>query len=631
MTTSAATQSTSRRFNQWFERVVESALNWIFSLKHEAGTYRNNIRWLGLFLFYIFSVTTLYDLEGWLNLFRNFFSVTQENPNQVPIEFGLLLYYTVINPVVLRNLIALLAPYLLIHEFAAIYLADIFEKEVKIANRFLDEAAFATDYFTIRISGGRLLDKHHNSPIVEIGGPGFVIVDMDSALVLERPDGKMRIIPPTAKFPNGRAVIEDFERVRQTIDLRDIINPQEITARSKDGIIVKVRDIQYSYSVYRGPNPRKSLENPYPVDEKAIETLVRDVKASVAPGKTPDRASEWNRPLPGGLFVSVNIEFNNFISRHKLTEFFSAVGPPEEQALEERAQKISQSTSDLAGQSGYKIINIPFKAGKVEYRPGLAEKIFGSPQFANFLAKKGLQVNWIGIGTWETASEITLKNHVKAWELSLQNLKDGNPEKLKEIYDTSRNNKLIQLINELPINTYYRIVGKTEAEIIAILFDEYTNYLSSIEQHFLEHRVTLPDNINNAIGSLKAIRDHYVVGGHYYVCVKTSSRDDANIVDAVCYTIDVAFSTLHLPGYKAYPVSFDFDDKTECTFTFLARIFNNTTLVPDIPQERIMNLDDLYVNASFQVTIPPNGNNILDIEIQESQNTLIPLSLELKP
>ena len=616
----------------WLVKVTESALDWLFSLSHAAGVYRNTIRTAALLLFYIFSVSSLYSAEGWGEVFARFFAATNANPNQSITQFGLLLYETLLNPLVLRNLIAVIAPYMLVHHFAAIYLADIFEKDVKIANRFLDSAAFATDYLAIRISGGRLDDKHRNSPIVEIGGPGFVTVDMDSVLVLEKPDGGIRVIGPTAKHPKGRAVIEDFERIRQTVDLRDILNGQDITARSKDGIVVKVHDIQYSYSAYRGASPRKTLECPYPFEEKAIEAMVKGVVMPVDPKKQPDRTPEWTRPLPGGLFVNINIEFNNFISQRKLVEFFSAVGPPEEQALQERAQKIHESSSQLAGQDGYEIKASPFKASNVEYRLSLAEKIFGSPQFKNFMANsKGMQVNWIGIGTWETPSEIALKNHVKAWEMSLQNQKDGNPEKLSELYNNSRNGKLIQLINELPVNTFYRLAEKSETEIITGLFDEYMKYLSSINQYYTDQGKKLPGNIRQALESLKLIREHYDISAHYYCCVRTSSKDDTNIAGAVGYSVEVAFSTLHLPGYKAFPVLFDFEEKTQISLTFLAQVPGNTTLTPGPVQIFTMNREDLYTPATFQITVPPNGNNLMNIEIREGQKSLYAFDLELKP
>jgi hypothetical protein len=619
--------STHQKTWKWAESVIESAMNWVFSLKHTAGTYRNLVRTVALLLFYFFAVITLHDLDGWIKLFR-LLNVSQSG--QLLYALGEFLYKTFLNPIVIRNLIAVIAPYYLIHRLAAIYLADIFEKETSVANHFLAEAAFATGYQTIRVSGGRLAERNHNSPIVEIGGPGFVTVDLDSAIVLEGPYGGMRVIGPTAKLPRGRAIIEDFERIRQCIDLRDIINKQEIVSRSKDGIIVKVRDVQYSYSVYRGENRRKSLDSPYPFNEESIKSLVTGVFVPVSQFKQPDSNPEWNRPLPSGLFVSINIEFNNFINQHSLGEFFSAVGPPEEKALEERAQKIFDSAGELAGQDGYQIQDNPFRAGPVEYRPALAEKLFGTPQFKGFMTKKGLQVNWIGVGTWETSDEIILENHLDAWQTSIENQKKGDPEKLNETYDTSRNNKLVQLINELPINTYYRLTDKSDREIVDTLFNEYIKYLLGVSQYFADRKQNMPASINTAIESLNKLR-FYEVGGDYYTCVKTSYREDSNIAGAICYTIEVFFSTLPLQGCEINPVRFDFGDRTERAFTFLAQISDNTTLSPNTPQTQVMQIDDLYVQTSFQVTIPPDTNNLLEIEIWESQKPLSRLSLELNP
>lgn len=615
----------------WARGIVESALNWVFSLSHSAGQYRNTVRWLGFGLLYTYWVLTLNNLDGWISLFATLNTTSSTgDPSVLIMQMGIFIFSTFLHPEVLRHVIAVVAPYMLIHRFAAIYLADIFEKETSVASRFIKQAAFAEDYLTIRVRAGRLLESNYDSPIVQIGGPGYVTVELDSAAVFERPDGSIRVIGPTARMPHGRAVIDDFERLRQCIDLRDIVDKQEITSRSKDGIVVKARDIQYSYSIYRGENAKKSLDLPYPFDEEAIKKMVKGVVVPVSPGKQPQRTPEWTRPLPGGLFVSINIEFANFINQRGLSEFFSSIGSPEEDALRQRAEKIHQDAQALAGQDGYNLDESPLKAIPFTSRPNLAEAMFGSAAFKNFMKGKGLQVNWIGVGTWETPNEIIPENHLEAWKTSLENLRLGGSEQLNRLYDDSRASTLIQRINQLPINAYYVLTQqgqKTDEEIVDGLFEHYLGYLRGVSRYFEDHQQKIPGNINTALEAVGLLLYHDI-GSDYYACIKTTSRSDVDIQGAIAYTIGVAFSARPLPGYIPYSVSFDFKDNSELEFLIAASTFN-ATLNPPGPQKITMKPGELYIHTQFQVILLPGTSADVLIDIEQSQQNLAHLLVPL--
>jgi hypothetical protein len=614
----------SRAVNR-IKSIIESGLNWIFSLRHSAGSYRNNVRWAALLLFYIFSVITLYDSNGWAILVSGLIN------NQSINGIFDLIFKSILHPIVLRNLIAVIAPYLLVHTLAAIYLADIFEKDVKVAKRFLNEAAFAEDYMTIRIQAGRLRESDQDSPIVQISGPGYVTVELDSAAVLECPDGTLRVIGPTTGLPNGRAVIEDFERLRQCVDLRDIISHQDVTSRSRDGIVIKARDIQYSYSAYRGKYPLKSLACPYPFDEEAIKQMVKGVVIPVSSDRQPPKTPEWMRPLPGGLFVSVNIEFGNFISQRGLSEFFSSIGSPEEESLRQRAEKITREAHKLAGKNGSSAGVSPLKAGDFEYRPAMAEKLFGSITFKEIMRKKGLQVNWIGVGTWETPDEIIPENHLEAWKTSIENQKLGGEEQLTRLYKSSLGAKLIELINDLPINTYYRLAEKEQKnddQVIEALLEEYIKYLNGIKRYFEDLGEKTPENINTALESINLLLYHDI-GSDYFACTKTIPQPDQNIAGAICYTINVAFSTQPLPGYTPHPVMFDFQNNPQLEFVFKASALN-AEIEPPNPQKAIMKIEDLYIHNQFQVLLLPGTSADVFIDIEQNGRRLKQLEIPLQ-
>ena len=106
------------------------------------------------------------------------------------------------------------------------------------------------------------------------------MVDIDSVALFEKPDGTPRVIGPTGKEPNGKAMLTGFERFRQAIDLRDHYielrhnnKTSAVKSRSRDGIPVTATDVQFMFSVYRDKQEPDD-NNPYPFSQKAIEQLV---------------------------------------------------------------------------------------------------------------------------------------------------------------------------------------------------------------------------------------------------------------------------------------------------------------------------------------------------------------------
>ena len=146
---------------------------------------------------------------------------------------------------------------------AAIYLDDIFElKNVRVAEKFIRQSAFADRYDVIEIKDGEVSLKDQASPIFLIGGPGKVRVYLENAAIFERIGGIPHVIEPTTSKkgeknkisePENKSLIartqglvgaisrvEDseqrsnkdsvrvlgsFERLRRVIDLRDQVRP----------------------------------------------------------------------------------------------------------------------------------------------------------------------------------------------------------------------------------------------------------------------------------------------------------------------------------------------------------------------------------------------------------------------
>ena len=294
-----AWQKERKIFAELFPRLRDAFLNRLFDLRPERAARR--LRYLTFLLllsgFLITLTNEKYALIYWGQHLQNIFlylfnpvyaTGVKENPI---LSFVLFAWGAFTDPYTLQYLPIFLAPFFIALQSAAIYLADIFELEdVSVARSFIWEVALSGSDETIRISQGEISEHSRQSPNYLIGGPGKVIVDLDSVALFEKPDGTPHLIGPTGKEPGGKATLEGFERFRQAIDLRDHFidlrdqdeKSRSVKSRSLDGIPITATDVRLMFSVNRN-GKKPDLTHPYPFNEKGVERLVYKATSKVTP------------------------------------------------------------------------------------------------------------------------------------------------------------------------------------------------------------------------------------------------------------------------------------------------------------------------------------------------------------
>jgi hypothetical protein len=141
---------------------------------------------------------------------------------------------------------------------------------------FIEEVAFGYGHEYITINEGRISERDERSPIILIGGPGQIQVNLGSAALLEKLDGEPEVI-----YARGEPwVLGRFERIREigkhdevgkreyaVINLRDqFVSGISVKARTKDGIPIEALDIKIMFSIQRSQKRRGTAENdPVPV------------------------------------------------------------------------------------------------------------------------------------------------------------------------------------------------------------------------------------------------------------------------------------------------------------------------------------------------------------------------------
>jgi hypothetical protein len=498
-----------------------------FELTRPAAKHRRNTVWIGLLLIWIY-LTWHANPEAWTLILQNFFVTTFRAGNVPTAIYALnaLAIYSlklIFAANVIRPILVLLAPFLLAWQFAAIYLQDIFELEdVRTARRFIAQLALAGQNERIHIRAGSIKPDEEQSSVIQIGGPGKVQVELDSAALFERSNGEPFVVGPSSRFIDG------FDRLREVIDLRDMMTDSMTNiSRSRDGIPVIAKDIRLIYSVLRA-NKKASLERPYPFQEKAIRDLVYQQTTTVKPGG-PKKISNtdywrqtykrWSGSMPGLIRGSLN----DFVSEHPLSEFLANIGEVELERLQRLEEEIRLASETMAPGDN------PDAPGNAEEpnSPSFTARAAMTNLFYDFTSgfpkkaeNRGVQLEWIGVGTWSTPASAKLINesHLEAWRISRENYLRGHPEALRQIQEAACLQELQNLIQEVPLATYReaRDAEIPAPEIIRRLLLAYREAIKTAWDLFERDKKSsreapdIPEKLTRTLRILNGLLAHYV-------------------------------------------------------------------------------------------------------------------------
>ena len=392
--------------------------------------------------------------------------------NTNPIQdFLQTLWETYNSPIASYYLLIFVLPFIVAWQIASIYLADIFELEhVETAQRYIFQVALWGGSDKIRIREGELDLESENSPVNLIGGPGSVIVELDSVALFERPDGQPHVIGPTV---DGPIVLDGFERFRQAIDLRDHrTESMNIISRSQDGIPIQAADVSFLFSVVRGNNQVPSLQRPYPFfNSGVIESLIYEQVARVSP--TGPRPADISKDWAGTMTRLIRSALGNFMSQRDLTEYLASYGVPEVQLALRQTDTVIQAAQRILPPEG-PFPSLPREENPPAFipRPDIKALLFGefAQEFPVLASQRGVELHWVGIGSWKTPSQIIPEQHLEAWQLSLDNQarRDSGMPNL-------RGQDLTRLIQDVPLIRFSESLKKqvTRREIMAILLVGY--------------------------------------------------------------------------------------------------------------------------------------------------------------
>lgn len=466
-----ALQKERRMFEELFARLIDALLNRIFDLRPEKA--RNRMSYFTfLFLISGFVVSMIvspdHSLTQWIARARDFFlylfnsNFAQTATTNYVNDFVQFAWQALTDPRTLQYLPIILASFFIAQHAAALYLADIFEiSDISVARSFIMEVALTGSDDTIRITKGDVYEEHRASPNYLIGGPGRVLVDLDSVALFEKPDGTPHVIGPTGKEKGGKATIDGFERFRQAIDIRDHyvdLRDQDekspsVKSRSLDGIPITATDVRLMFSVNRdGKKP--SADEPYPFSPKAIEKLVYSAGSRVTPDQHDPSAFEFS--WINNMISLIRGKLGGFMSERNLTVYLASIGQPEFEKAKQREEVITQQEREITPPTEEQP-----KGKEVKPPPEFTPRykitnLF--TQFAEDFTKttrdRGVELHWIGVGTWKTPLDMVPEKHLEAWKLSRENLGKGSDDAFKKFETETILSKMMTQIQDVPIASF---------------------------------------------------------------------------------------------------------------------------------------------------------------------------------
>lgn len=350
------------------------------------------------------------------------------------------------------------------------FLADIFElRDPRVAWRYVDRLAAGGGQEVLHLHEGRIAEAEKGSTIVQIGGPGLVIVDFDTAALFEKPDGAPHVVGPVedSDVQSGPFLgfeLAAFERLREPIlNLRDQYigdpsgEPLTVIGRSLDGMPISVTDVRGVFSIRRHARPQSNTprtEQPYACQARDIQRLIYNQTVPVlTAGQHPSGVpGDWTTAMQ----VLIQESLREYMSQHRLAEYLAGVGAHEAEQSEYRADTILTRALQVASETPDKPAPPTVETPRFRSRAELTNKFkkHGS-EFSTRAQELGLELHWIGVGTWKVpdeASEATVSGkNVEAWMMSRENAQRADPQALESVAQSALGEHKLHLIQDVPL------------------------------------------------------------------------------------------------------------------------------------------------------------------------------------
>jgi regulator of protease activity HflC (stomatin/prohibitin superfamily) len=201
-------------------------------------------------------------------------------------------------------------------------------------------------YPSITVQQGRIDEKHQDTLLARLGGPGNVTIFMDSAVFLERFGRFTRVAGP------GKVFLQRFERIHEALDLRPQERSSIAKAVTKDGIPVQA-EVQVRFQLARPPASlvAPTPDVPHPVYKWALVQAGQCHSRSVSPDDGAENVSQWADK------VGVGGAMRALVARRRLDELLEPY-EPERDPHREISEQAHQAANNSARGVGAQVLEV---------------------------------------------------------------------------------------------------------------------------------------------------------------------------------------------------------------------------------------------------------------------------------
>jgi len=149
-------------------------------------------------------------------------------------------------------------------------------------------------------------------------------------------------------------------------------------------------------------------------------------------------------------------ELSVLMSGHNLNEYLASFGEPEFEKAQAR-ETIIETQAEQMRPPHEPIPVLQPVSPPPDFTPRHEiSKLFSQLEldFRKKCAESGVDIHWVGIGTWETPIEIVTEKHLEAWRLSRENMARSSEGALKNFEEEAIQQKMITLIQDVPLAKY---------------------------------------------------------------------------------------------------------------------------------------------------------------------------------
>jgi hypothetical protein len=291
--------------------------------------------------------------------------------------------------------------------FGARYVQDIYNlNNYSSALKYLFASMFSVSYPFLRIENGKpVVSEDETNPLMEIGGPGLVLISPGNAVLFER------LRRPSSVRGPGMHLLSRFESIKEVVNLVDqhgVI--EKVSATSKDGITVTVHDIQFRYRCGQRAvgYASRSKNNPYPYSVNAIRNLVYNRAMRLKDGK--------QEVVP--LEAAINTAIDGDILRYIRTHLLDAIIAPRD---DREPEAIRQDPRTSMGQKGYADWepgeNVP-EDQRIDPRSKI-RRMMNSPATRRNFQNMGVELIWFDIGHFSFEDPEVEEQRIHTWSAEL--------------------------------------------------------------------------------------------------------------------------------------------------------------------------------------------------------------------